>query len=106
MELLGNLLDNAFKYCVKQVKLSVIAIAVPDSRRRGVTIVVEDDGPGIALAERQHVLQRGARLDERASGQGIGLSVVQELASLYRGSVEIDQSSLGGARITVQLLGL
>jgi two-component system sensor histidine kinase PhoQ len=106
MELLGNLLDNAFKYCVRQVKLSAIAITVPDSRRRGVTIVVEDDGPGIALTERQHVLQRGARLDERASGQGIGLSVVQELASLYRGSVEIGESSFGGARITVQLLGL
>ncbi len=105
MELVGNLLDNAFKYCREQVKVSVQPQAVPGSRRDGVVIVVEDDGPGISPDKRQHVLERGTRLDERAIGQGIGLSVVRELAELYRGTVEIDESTLGGARITVRLLG-
>ena len=105
MELVGNLLDNAFKYCREQVRVSVESLQVPGSRRDGVAICVEDDGPGIAAEQRQHVLERGTRLDERAIGQGIGLSVVRELAELYRGSVLIEQSSLGGAKVTVRLLG-
>jgi two-component system sensor histidine kinase PhoQ len=105
MELIGNLLDNAFKYGHEQVSISVKPLLIPDSRRAGLCIVVDDDGPGISPDKRQHVLERGTRLDERASGQGIGLSVVRELAELYRGTVEISESPLGGARITVQLLG-
>ncbi len=105
MELVGNLLDNAFKYCREQVRLSVDPLPVPGSRRAGIVLTVEDDGPGISSDNRQHVLERGTRLDERASGQGIGLSVVRELAELYRGTVEIAVSDLGGARITVRLLG-
>jgi two-component system sensor histidine kinase PhoQ len=105
MELIGNLLDNAFKYCGEQVSISVQPLLIPESRRAGLTIVVDDDGPGISADKRQHVLERGTRLDERASGQGIGLSMVRELAELYRGTVDISESPLGGARITVQLLG-
>lgn len=105
MELVGNLLDNAFKYCREQVRLSVNPLHVPGSRRAGIVITVEDDGPGISPDKRQHVLERGTRLDERASGQGIGLSVVRELAELYRGTVEIAASELGGARVVVRLLG-
>jgi len=105
MELIGNLLDNAFKYGRERVSINVQPLTIPDSRRTGLSIVVDDDGPGISTDKRQHVLERGTRLDERISGQGIGLSVVRELAELYRGSVEIGYSHLGGARITVQLLG-
>ena len=105
MELIGNLLDNAFKYCREQVSISVKPLQIPESRRAGLIIVIDDDGRGISADKRQHVLERGTRLDERASGQGIGLSVVRELAELYRGTVEIADSHLGGARITVQLLG-
>lgn len=105
MELVGNLLDNAFKYCGERVTINVQALTVSGSRRDGVIITVEDDGPGISSDKRQHVLERGTRLDERAIGQGIGLSVVRELAELYRGTVEIDASALGGARIVVRLLG-
>jgi two-component system sensor histidine kinase PhoQ len=105
MELVGNLLDNAFKYCHTQVRVMVRSEPVPGSRRDGITIVVEDDGPGIAADKRQQVLARGTRLDERPMGQGIGLSVVRELTELYRGSVVIEESALGGVRITVRLLG-
>lgn len=100
MEIVGNLLDNAFKYGFQKVRVSA-----SKSSGGGVKIVVENDGKDIPIEQRQHVLQRGTRLDEQQSGQGIGLSVVNELVSLYRGSVEIDQSTLGGARIVVRLLG-
>lgn len=106
MELSGNLLDNAFKYCREQVRVSARILPSSGSRRPGLVLVVEDDGPGIAPAERQHVLARGTRLDERADGQGIGLSVVRELAELYGGEVSIAESDLGGARITVTLPGV
>ncbi|MBC7982425.1 MAG: two-component sensor histidine kinase, partial [Candidatus Obscuribacterales bacterium] len=103
MEIAGNLLDNACKWCRQQVKLSAQPLITPGMRREGLVLSVDDDGPGINPSERVHVLERGARLDERVTGQGIGLSVVQELAALSGGSIEIDQSSLGGARVTVRL---
>jgi signal transduction histidine kinase len=103
MEIMGNLLDNACKWCRTQVKVTASPLVTPGTRREGLLLMVEDDGPGIANEQRDHVLKRGARLDERVSGQGIGLSVVQEVAQLSGGSVEIDTSSLGGAKITVRL---
>ena len=66
-------------------------------------MVFEDDGPGIPDEQHSHVLERGARLDERVSGQGIGLSVVNELVQLNRGTITVDVSALGGARIEVRL---
>jgi signal transduction histidine kinase len=65
--------------------------------------VIEDDGPGIPEESRARVLERGARLDERVSGQGIGLSVVRELVELNGGTIHIDSSPLGGARIEVKI---
>jgi two-component system sensor histidine kinase PhoQ len=103
MEIAGNLLDNACKWCKSQVKVTAKPLASPGSRREGLLLSVEDDGPGISPEQREHVLKRGARLDERVSGQGIGLSVVQELAQLSGGSIAIDASSLGGCKITIRL---
>jgi two-component system sensor histidine kinase PhoQ len=65
-------------------------------------LIVEDDGASIPEAERQTVMRRGKRLDEQQSGQGIGLSVVNELVELYGGTISINNSSLGGAQITIR----
>ncbi len=102
-EIAGNLLDNACKWARRTVKLSAAPLLRPGARHAGLLLTVEDDGPGIAAEDRARVLERGARLDERVSGQGIGLSVVRELAEVSGGSVSIDASSLGGARVAVQL---
>lgn len=102
-EIAGNLLDNAFKWAMRRVKVTADRVTRAGARRDGVSIVVEDDGPGIPAVERARVLERGARLDERVSGQGIGLSVVRELVQLNGGAIEIGESSLGGARIEVRL---
>lgn len=104
-ELAGNLLDNAFKWCRHRVRVTAKAVGLADSRRRGLQLVVEDDGPGIPPHERARVLERGARLDERVSGQGIGLSIVRDLAEVSGGKIEIGESELGGARIGVRLFG-
>jgi two-component system sensor histidine kinase PhoQ len=102
-EIAGNLLDNAFKWAQGRVRFSAERLHAATSRRDGLRLVVEDDGPGVPADERVHVLARGARLDERVSGQGIGLSVVRELAASSGGSVTIGDSVLGGARVEVEL---
>ncbi len=98
MEILGNLLENAFKYTHSQIR--VTAAPAPD-----VGLCIDDDGPGIAAELRSEVLRRGARADEVQSGQGIGLSVVVELVASYQGELSIDDGELGGARVCVTLPG-
>lgn len=102
-EMAGNLLDNAFKWARSRVRFTAERLSNPAARRDGLRLIVEDDGPGIPAAERARVLDRGARLDERVSGQGIGLSVVRELAQLNGGTISISESALGGAQIEVRL---
>ena len=96
MELLGNLLENAFKYTKSRVHVSVHCGC-------SVVVTIEDNGGGIPESLRAQVLSRGARLDEIESGQGIGLAVVSELVELYKGSLAIDDSELGGAKISVTI---
>lgn len=102
-EMAGNLVDNAFKWARSQVRVTANRLSSPIARRDGLQILVEDDGPGIPPAERARVLDRGARLDERVSGQGIGLSVVREVAKLNGGTISIGESALGGALIEIRL---
>ena len=89
MEMLGNLLDNAFKACQQHVSLTVSL--------RPLVISVEDDGPGVPANKTSELLNRGTRLDTYKEGHGVGLSIVHELCLSYSGVIEIEQSSLGGA---------
>ena len=103
-ELLGNLLENAFKWARSRVLLSVRAGSAMPNRRPGLEIAVEDDGPGIAPDRIAHVLQRGVRGDERVQGHGIGLAIVQDMVRSYRGELAVGVSKeLGGARFEVTL---
>jgi two-component system sensor histidine kinase PhoQ len=105
LELAGNLADNACKYGRSQVALGATPWTSAAWRRPGLELAVEDDGAGIPAAERGRVLQRGARADESVAGQGIGLAVAREIAQAYGGTLEIGESRLGGARVTVRLPG-
>lgn len=100
LELLGNVLDNAFKYGDGIVQVSTVKA---DSRSRGVSIVVEDNGKGIPEKKQEYVLQRGARADTLVQGQGIGLAVVTDIIDSYGGQIEVGHSALGGAKITILL---
>jgi two-component system sensor histidine kinase PhoQ len=103
-ELLGNLMDNACKWCKGQVKVSVCLDLTADPKQR-LLIAIEDDGPGISEADRARVLQRGVRADERVPGHGLGLAMVRETVDLYGGRLAIERSTLGGARISLALPG-
>ena len=105
-ELLGNLLENAFKWAKSRVLLTVAEGAQAPGRRPGLVIVVEDDGPGIAEDRISLILQRGVRGDERVQGHGIGLSIVQDILKSYRGQLHVGRSQeLGGARFEAVLPG-
>jgi len=98
LEMAGNLLDNAYKWCERRV-----AISVTRSQNNDLVLVVRDDGPGIPADAAEALLQRGTRLDESTPGHGIGLAVVKELAESYGGRLEIGHSDLGGARFRVTI---
>jgi signal transduction histidine kinase len=96
-EMLGNLMDNACKWARAHVRVSG---SLSGHRLR---IAVEDDGPGIAQPAREEVRLRGRRLDQTTAGAGLGLAIVCDLAELYRGSLELTGSELGGLRATLDL---
>jgi two-component system sensor histidine kinase PhoQ len=104
LELLGNLLENAFKWAGHRVLLVIHATAEAGHQRPGLLLSVEDDGPGIEPDQIERVLQRGVRGDERVQGHGIGLSIVQDIVRAYQGELLVDRSpEFGGARFSVTL---
>lgn len=101
-ELLGNLLENAFKWADKRVLLTV-TVEQAVNRRPGVCLTVDDDGPGIPPEQVERLLQRGVRGDERVQGHGIGLAIVQDIVAAYRGELSVAGApELGGARFKVR----
>jgi len=96
-EMAGNLMDNACKWARHRVNVTA-------SRSEAkLTITVEDDGPGLAPEDRARVVERGERLDQSVPGSGLGLSIVHDIAKLYGGTLELQESPLGGLR-TVLIL--
>ena len=106
LEIAGNAIENACKWGKSKVRVradktssETPSAAGPDRFR----LLVEDDGAGLPAARHVEVLQRGARLDETAPGSGLGLSIIDELARAYGGSLTLSQSSLGGLRLEAVL---
>jgi signal transduction histidine kinase len=98
LELAGNAMENAGKWCRGRVR--VRAMASPGDRLR---LTIEDDGPGLTPQERETVVRRGTRLDESAPGSGLGLSIVDELARAYGGSLTLGEARLGGLMVELDL---
>jgi two-component system sensor histidine kinase PhoQ len=103
-ELLGNLLDNACKWCKGRVRITA-AMDTQRALRQRLCIAVDDDGGGISDADRERVFERGVRADEHVPGHGLGLAMVRDTVDLYGGTLTISRSELGGACITLHLPG-
>lgn len=102
LEILGNLADNACKWC--QQRVVVRAYPTQHDEQIELAIEVEDDGPGIPLEQAPLLLHRGQRADSTVAGHGIGLAVVRDLVEeVYSGHLEIERSALGGARVRLRL---
>jgi two-component system sensor histidine kinase PhoQ len=104
LESLGNLMDNASKWCRSRVRVTALLQAGVGAGQK-LRVVVEDDGPGVPEADRDRVLQRGARADEATPGHGLGLAMVRDMAEMYGGALALGDSGLGGARVELRLPG-
>lgn len=96
MELFGNLIDNASKAARTGVWVTVSV------EGQWLTILIDDDGPGIPQEQKERLLLRGERLDTYTEGQGIGMAVVTDLVAIYEGQLSIQDAPQGGARIQVR----
>ena len=93
----GNLLNNAGQ----QAATKILINAKQSSDR--VEIIIDDDGPGIAEADRERVFEPFVRLNQSGTGAGLGLAIVRRIATLHGGEVHAAESSLGGCRIHTSL---
>ena len=103
-EIVGNLMDNACKWCHHHIKVNVSVNHRKGQRKFSLLLHIEDDGPGIPAGKLNEILKRGVRADENIHGHGIGMTVVNELVGLLGGKLEGGKSALlGGMRWSVYL---
>ena len=95
MEILGNLLDNACKWCDKEISLRLT------QHNEQFEIFVSDDGPGIASDMISEITKRGVRADEFTPGHGVGLAIVQDITSTYNGTIQFLKSKSDGLEIRI-----
>lgn len=96
-EIMGNLLDNAGKWSASYVELSL------EQHNDTVTIMVTDDGTGVANAEKANLGQRGLRLDEQIPGHGLGLAIVREIIARYSGQIAFLTGTKGGLKVWIEI---
>lgn len=97
-EVLGNLLDNALKWCRSAMALTVRQTA------EGIEVLIEDDGPGIPETDRAEAMKPGARLDTSKPGTGLGLAIAGDLLQAYGAALVLEDSpSLGGLAVRITL---
>ncbi len=97
-EMLGNLIENAAKYGGGSVFVTV------EDGGDMVNILIEDDGMGIPEKDRARIFDRGVRLDTGKPGTGLGMAIVRDVAEIYNGTVELDESEdMGGLLVRLSL---
>lgn len=96
-EIMGNLLDNAGKWSADYVELSL------EQHNGTATIIVTDDGAGVANEEKANLGQRGLRLDEQIPGHGLGLAIVREIIARYSGQIAFLTGTKGGLKVRIEI---
>ncbi len=103
-EIVGNLMDNACKWCNHQVNVSIELNPRKDRRNYSLLLHIEDDGAGIPVGKFNQILKRGTRVDENIHGHGIGVSVVHEIVQMLGGKLDGGKSkTLGGMHWRIYL---
>lgn len=97
LELLGNILDNAYKWARQHIRLSVTATDE-------LALHIEDDGPGADPRQFSQLNKRGVRLDETVQGYGFGLAIAADMVEEYQGTMRFSRSAqLGGLQVDIRL---
>ena len=94
-EAIGNIIENASKWAKTRVRVTA---SVGET---AVIVSVDDDGPGVADDRLKELTTRGAKLDEKKDGAGLGMAIVDEIVGAYRGKLELSRSELGGLRVSL-----
>ncbi|HVA96029.1 MAG TPA: HAMP domain-containing sensor histidine kinase [Candidatus Acidoferrales bacterium] len=100
IEVFVNLFDNAIKYSPEKTKVTIASM----SKKRSVTILVTDEGVGIAPTDLEHIFDRFYRADKsrsQADGHGLGLSIVKKIVTAHNGSIEVDSVYHKGTTFTL-----
>lgn len=98
LELVGNLLDNAWRYARSRVLLTIL------ENRGNWTIIVSDDGPGIPVESMDSMTWRGTRADEQGdNNHGLGLSICNSVVNSYNGRMKLTGGQLGGLQVSIDL---
>lgn len=100
-ELLGNLLENGFKYGNSRLEIAATETRI-NTETHELELCIDDDGPGIPLEKRRLILKRGERLDAQGEGQGLGLALIKDILQNYNTRLEISDSPLGGSRFKIR----
>ena len=96
-ELIGNLMDNAAKWCDGNIKIDINKI------EDQFIMVVTDNGPGCSQHQIERLTKRGLRLDEQTKGSGLGLNIVQTIVEQYQGNIRFYNREQEGFSVTVQI---
>ena len=94
-ELIGNLLDNAVKWARSEVRVRA-------ANGPGLTLVIEDDGPGVSPELLASLGKRGVRLDETVEGTGLGLAIAIDIVEAYGASITFGNRDTTGFRVTIR----
>jgi len=101
MILMSNLLQNAYQYCQSKINVTI------EERGSNLIVIIADDGPGIAIEQRDKILKpfiRGESTENKVKGYGMGLAIVKRIVEWHHGDIAIDDSAnLSGAQFTVTL---
>ncbi len=103
LELLGNLLDNAYKWARARVSIEMSVQPDPTPGKSRVRVIIEDDGPGWGQQNPSALFGRGVRADESRPGHGLGLAIVRDLVEAFDGEIHAGSTKSGGARIELRL---
>ncbi|MEQ5205082.1 ATP-binding protein, partial [Providencia rettgeri] len=96
-----NIVRNALRYSNTHIAVDF------KEENNGILITVDDDGPGVSPADREHIFRPFYRTDEardrETGGTGLGLAIVETAISQHKGWVKADDSPLGGLRLQIWL---
>ncbi len=96
-EMLGNVIENAYKWAKFQVVVSGKA------SNGTLHITIDDDGPGVSDEQLSELTVRGRRFDEQTPGTGLGLSIVKVAVESYSGDISFARSPMGGLQVNIAL---